>query len=151
MFCYSPKWFHGKWTFVVWTMPYFRYGMNFEIRFDKFCPIPIKRSLFAPASGVIGLPWPYTSKYWPKTWRGFIFGPYAHLFSKNLNFFFRFFKNPKGEGPWGLRKNRKNKFIMKKCAYGPKMKPRQVLGKYFEVYGLGNPITPEAGEKSTFF
>ena len=39
---------------------------------------------------------------------------------------------------------------MKKCAYGPKMKPRQVLGKYFEVYGLGNPITPEAGEKGSF-
>ena len=27
------------------------------------------------------------------------------------------------------------------------MKPRQVLGKYFEVYGQRSPITPEAGEK----
>ena len=43
---------------------------------------------------------------------------------------------------FGFLKNRKKKikffeknFIIKKCAYGPKMKPRQVLGKYFEVYG----------------
>ena len=38
-------------------------------------------------------------------------------------------------------------FIIKKCAYGPKMMPRQVLGKYFEVYGQLSPITPEAREK----
>ena len=38
-----------------------------------------KRSLFFPASGVIWSPWPYTSKYLPKTWRGFIFGPYAYF------------------------------------------------------------------------
>ena len=31
------------------------------------------------------------------------------------------------------------------------MKPRQVLGKYFEVYGQGNQITPEAGEKKAPF
>ena len=32
------------------------------------------------------------------------------------------------------------------------MKPCQVLGKYFEVYGQGNPITPEeAGEKKAPF
>ena len=31
------------------------------------------------------------------------------------------------------------------------MKPRQVLGKYFEVYGQGSPITPEAGEKKAPF
>ena len=32
------------------------------------------------------------------------------------------------------------------------MKPRQVLGKYFEVYGQVNPITPEAGKiKSLLF
>ena len=31
------------------------------------------------------------------------------------------------------------------------MKPRQVLGKYLEVYGQGNPITPEAGKKGSFF
>ena len=43
------------------------------------------------------------------------------------------------------------KFIIKKCAYGPKMKPRQVLGKYLEVYGQGNPITPEAGKKRAPF
>ena len=30
------------------------------------------------------------------------------------------------------------------------MKPRQILGKYFEVYGQGNPITPEAGKKGSF-
>ena len=42
-------------------------------------------------------------------------------------------------------------FIIKKCAYGPKMKPRQVLGKYFEVYGQGSPITPEAGKKGLLF
>ena len=38
-------------------------------------------------------------------------------------------------------------FIIKKCAYGPKMKPRQVLGKYFEVYGQADQITPEVGKK----
>ena len=31
------------------------------------------------------------------------------------------------------------------------MKPRQVLGKYFEVYGQGSPITPEAGKKGLLF
>ena len=31
------------------------------------------------------------------------------------------------------------------------MKPRQVLGKYFEVYGQGNQITPEAGKKRAPF
>ena len=31
------------------------------------------------------------------------------------------------------------------------MKPRQVLGKYLEVYGQGNPITPEAGKKRAPF
>ena len=31
------------------------------------------------------------------------------------------------------------------------MKPHQVLGKYFEVYGQGSPITPEAGEKKAPF
>ena len=31
------------------------------------------------------------------------------------------------------------------------MKPRQVLGKYFEVYGQARPITPEAGEKKAPF
>ena len=31
------------------------------------------------------------------------------------------------------------------------MKPRQVLGKYFEVYGQRNQITPEAGEKRLLF
>ena len=31
------------------------------------------------------------------------------------------------------------------------MKPRQVLGKYFDVYGQVNPITPEAGEKKVPF
>ena len=31
------------------------------------------------------------------------------------------------------------------------MKPRQVLGKYFEVYGQGSPITPEAREKKAPF
>ena len=30
------------------------------------------------------------------------------------------------------------------------MTPRQVLGKYFEVYGQVNPITPEAREKGSF-
>ena len=38
-----------------------------------------------------------------------------------------------------------------KCAYGPKMKPRQVLGKYFEVYGQADQITPEAGKKRAPF
>ena len=42
-------------------------------------------------------------------------------------------------------------FIIKKCAYGLKMKPRQVLDEYFEVYGHGDPITPEAGEKRLLF
>ena len=54
-----------------------------------------KGALFFPASGVIWSAWPYTSKYLPKTWRGFIFGPHAHFlimkfFSKNLKFFFDF-------------------------------------------------------------
>ena len=31
------------------------------------------------------------------------------------------------------------------------MKPRQVLGKYFEVYGQLSPITPEAREKKAPF
>ena len=31
------------------------------------------------------------------------------------------------------------------------MKPRQVLGKYFEVYGQLSPITPEAGKKGAPF
>jgi len=31
------------------------------------------------------------------------------------------------------------------------MKPHQVLGKYFEVYGQGSPITPEAGKKRAPF
>ena len=31
------------------------------------------------------------------------------------------------------------------------MKPRQLLGKYFEVYGQGDQITPEAGKKGSFF
>ena len=44
-----------------------------------------------------------------------------------------------------------NIFIFKKCAHGPKMKPRQVLGKYFEVYGQRSPITPEAGKKKAPF
>ena len=56
-----------------------------------------------------------------------------------------------------FKKSKKNfkffekNFIIKKCAYGPKMKPRQVLGKYFEVYGQGSPITPEAGKKRAPF
>ena len=42
----------------------------------------------------------------------------------------------------GVLKNRKQisyffekKIIIKKCAYGLKMKPHQVLHEYFEVYG----------------
>ena len=31
------------------------------------------------------------------------------------------------------------------------MKPRQVLGKYFEVYGQAGKITPEAGKKRAPF
>ena len=31
------------------------------------------------------------------------------------------------------------------------MTPRQVLGKYFEVYGQVNPITQEAGKKRLLF
>ena len=31
------------------------------------------------------------------------------------------------------------------------MKSCQVLGKYFEVYGQGNQITPEAGKKKAPF
>ena len=31
------------------------------------------------------------------------------------------------------------------------MKPRQVLGKYFEVYGQADQITPEAGKKRAPF
>ena len=56
-----------------------------------------------------------------------------------------------------FKKSKKNfkffekNFIIKKCAYGPKMKPRQVLGKYFEVYGQGNQITPEAGKKRLLY
>ena len=63
--------------------------------FDK------KGALFFPASGVIWFPWPYTSKYLPKTWHDFIFGPYAHFlimkfFSKYLKFFFDFLKIQRG-------------------------------------------------------
>ena len=42
-------------------------------------------------------------------------------------------------------------FIIKKCAYGLKMKPHQVLHEYFEVYGQAGKITPEAGEKRAPF
>ena len=42
-------------------------------------------------------------------------------------------------------------FIIKKCAYGPKMKPHQVLGQYLEVYGQLSPITPEARKKKAPF
>ena len=62
-----------------------------------------------------------------------------------------------GSPLWIFKKSKKNfkffekNFIIKKCAYGPKMKPRQVLGKYLEVYGQGNPITPEAGKKRAPF
>ena len=58
---------------------------------------------------------------------------------------------------WIKKKSKKifkffeKKFIIKKYAYGPKMKPRQVLGKYFEVYGQLSPITPEAGKKRAPF
>ena len=78
------------------------------------------------------------------------------FFSKNLKNFFDFF-NSKGSPLWIFKKSKKNfkffekNFIIKKCAYGPKMKPRQVLGKYLEVYGQGNPITPEAGKKRAPF
>ena len=75
------------------------------------------------------------------------------IIKKNVRIFF----DAKGP-PFGFLKNRKKKFkffeknfIIKKCAYGPKMKPRQVLGKYLEVYGQGNPITPEAGKKRAPF
>ena len=58
-----------------------------------------------------------------------------------------FFKNQKKNFKF-FEKN----FIIKKCAYGPKMKPHQVLGKYLEVYGQLSPITPEAGgKKAPFF
>ena len=78
------------------------------------------------------------------------------FFSKNLKFFFDFLKIQRGD-PVDLKKSKKNfkffekNFINKKCAYGPKMKPRQVLGKYFEVYGQLSPITPEAGKKRAPF
>ena len=79
------------------------------------------------------------------------------IFFKKFENFFRFFFYPKGP-PFGFLKNRKKKFkffekkfIIRKCAYGPKMKPRQVLGKYFEVYGQLSPITPEARKKRLLF
>ena len=62
------------------------------------------------------------------------------IFHEKFEIFFRFFKNPKG-GPCGFKKIEKNfkffekNFIIKKCAYGPKMKSCQVLHEYFEVYG----------------
>ena len=97
----------------------------------------------------------------PKTWRGFIFGPYAHFlimkfFSKNLKFFFDFLKIQRGD-PLELKKSKKifkffeKNFIIKKCAYGLKMKPHRVLHEYFEVYGQAGKITPEAGEKRAPF
>ena len=54
---------------------------------------------------------------------------------------------------WIFKKSKKNfkffekNFIVKKCAYRPKMKPHQVLGQYLEVYGQLSPITPEARKK----
>ena len=75
-----------------------------------------------------------------------------NFFQKIWNFF-SIFKKSKGGTLWILKNRKKfsnflkKNFIIKKCAYGPKMKPRQVLGKYFEVYGQLSPITPEAGKK----
>ena len=49
-----------------------------------------------------------------------------------MKFFFdaKFFKKSKKNFKF-FEKN----FIIKKCAYGLKMKPHQVLHEYFEVYG----------------
>ena len=120
-----------------------------------------KGALFFPASGVIGETWPYTSKYLPKTWRGFIFGPYAHFlimkfFSKNLKFFFDFLKIQRGD-PVDFKKSKKNfkffekNFINKKCAYGPKMKPRQGFRQIFWSIWSGGPNNPRGGEKKGSF
>ena len=104
-----------------------------------------KEPFFSSPLGLLGEPDHILQNICLKPWRGFIFGPYAHFllmkfFSKNLKFFFDFLKIQRGD-PLELKKSKKifkffeKNFIIKKCAYGPKMKPRQVLGKYFEVYG----------------
>ena len=62
------------------------------------------------------------------------------FFKKFEFFFFDFLKIQRGD-PLDKKKIGKifkffeKNFINKKCAYGPKMKPRQVLGQYLEVYG----------------
>ena len=98
--CFSSL---GENEWRSWQLP-LSYHLKLCLKFlDDDGPIlDEKRSLFSPASGVIGEPWPYTSKYLPKTWRGFIFGPYAHFlimkfFSKNLKFFFDFLKIQRGD------------------------------------------------------
>ena len=89
---------------------YYYITLHYTYLIDKLF---FKKEPFSPASGVIGLPRPYTSKYLPKTWRGFIFGPYAHFFIMNL--FFRFFLNPQGP-PLDFQKieQKKIKFFEKK-------------------------------------
>ena len=72
-------------------------------------------------------------------------------YEKNFDFFlvqtFGFLKNQKKKKIKFFEKN----FIIKKCVYGLKMKPCQVLGKYFEVYGQADQITPPFSTRAKKF
>ena len=94
-----------------------------------------KGAFFSPPLGLFGTPDHILQNISLKLGWGFIFGPYAHFllmkfFSKILKNFFDFFLS-KGSPLWIFKKSKKNfkffekNFINKKCAYGPKMKPRQ--------------------------
>ena len=80
-----------------------------------------------------------------------------NFFSKNLKIFFDFFLS-KGSPLWIFKKSKKNfkffekNFINKKCAYGPKMKPRQGFRQISWSIWSGVPNNPRGGgKKGSFF
>ena len=120
-----------------------------------------KGAFFSPPLGLFGTPDHILQDICLKPWRGFIFGPYAHFllmkfFSKNLKFFFDFLKST-GSPLWIFKKSKKNfkffekNFINKKCAYGPKMKPRQGFRQIFWSIWSGSPNNPRGGGKKGSF
>ena len=125
---------------IFYCMPFYIMPKNSMIK--KSLELSVKKEPFFPSPlGLLGKPDHIHQNICLKPWRGFIFGPYAHFllmkfFSKNLNFFFDFLKIQRGD-PLDKKKSKKifkffeKKFINKKCAYGPKMKPRQGFRQIF--------------------
>ena len=78
------------------------------------------------------------------------------IFFKKFENFFRFLKIQRGD-PVDSKKSKKNfkffekKFINKKCAYGPKMKPRQGFRQIFWCIWSGLPNNPRGEEKKGSF